>query len=68
MFNPIVGKKCIENPQIEELCERVLSYFWDRLSDGGVDWWPEVEFLTEEMMLDESELMSLFNELGYTKE
>ena len=65
MGNPIVGRKCCENPQLEELCERALSYFWDRLSDGGVEAWPEVEMLADDMMVSEEELITMFHELGY---
>lgn len=50
-----------------ELVERCLSYFWDRLSAEGIDN-PDVEWLAEDMGVDEEELKELFNELGYTED
>ena len=52
----------------KELVERTLSYFWDRLNDGGSDEWPEVEYLCDDMGITEEEMKDVFHRLGYDKE
>lgn len=54
----------MQDQSLQELCERCLSYFWDRLSEEGLDN-PDVEWLTEDMGLNERELKMLFNEAGF---
>lgn len=54
----------IRDQSLQELCERCLSYFWDRLSEEGLDN-PDVEWLAEDMGLNERELKMLFNEAGF---
>ena len=56
--------KIIKDQRLQELCEKCLSYFWDRLSEEGVCN-PDVEWLSEEMVLTEQELMELFKEAGF---
>lgn len=51
-----------------ELVERCLSYFFERLIDGGVEEWAEIEYLCEEMGIEEDELKEVFNRLGYEEE
>lgn len=58
----------MKDVRLQELCERCLSYFADRLFDGGVDEWPEVEGLADDMGITEEELKSLFNEAGFEEE
>lgn len=52
---------------LQELCERCLSYFWDRLKEEGLDN-PDVEWLADEMGINEEELKLLFREAGYEEE
>ena len=52
---------------MEELCERCLSYFWDRLSIEGIDN-PDVEWLAEDMGLTVEEFIELFHEAGFEEE
>lgn len=54
----------LKDMRLQELCERCLSYFWDRLSEEGTDN-PDVEYLADEMGVDEYELKELFREAGY---
>ena len=59
--------KIIKAQRLQELCERCLSYFWDRLSIEGTDN-PDVEWLAEDMGIDEEELVELFHEAGFEEE
>lgn len=56
--------KLMKDQRLQELCERCLSYFWDRLSAEGIDN-PDVEYLADDMGLTEEELVLLFKEAGY---
>ena len=60
-------RKLLQDQSLQELCERCLSYFWDRLSTEGIDN-PDVEWLVEDMGLDEKELVELFHEAGFEEE
>lgn len=60
--------KLLSDQRLQELCERCLSYFADRLFDGGSEEWPEVESLADDMGLDDEELKELFREAGYGEE
>ena len=57
-------RKLLSDRSLQELCERCLSYFWDRLNAEGIDN-PDVEWLAEDMGLTEEELIELFNEAGF---
>ena len=57
-------RKLLQDQRLQELCERCLSYFWDRLSIEGIDN-PDVEWLAEDMGITEEELVELFKEAGY---
>lgn len=59
--------KKMEDYRLQELCERCLSYFWDRLVNEGVDN-PDVEYLADDMGISEEELKSLFLEAGYEED
>lgn len=59
--------KLIKDMRLQELCERCLSYFWDRLSMEGIDN-PDVEWLAEDMGIDDEELIELFKEAGFEEE
>ena len=60
-------RKLLQDQRLQELCERCLSYFWDRLSMEGIDN-PDVEWLAEDMGIDEEELVELFHEVGFEEE
>lgn len=60
-------RKLLSDRSLQELCERCLSYFWDRLNAEGIDN-PDVEWLAEDMGLTEEELIELFNEAGFKEE
>ena len=60
-------RKLLQDQRLQELCERCLSYFWDRLSIEGIDN-PDVEWLAEDMGIDEEELVELFHEAGFEEE
>ena len=60
-------RKLLSDRSLQELCERCLSYFWDRLNAEGIDN-PDVEWLAEDMGLTEEELIELFNEAGFEEE
>ena len=60
-------RKLLSERSLQELCERCLSYFWDRLNAEGIDN-PDVEWLAEDMGLTEEELIELFNEAGFKEE
>ena len=60
-------RKLLRDQRLQELCERCLSYFWDRLSMEGIDN-PDVEWLAEDMGIDEEELVELFHEAGFEEE
>ena len=60
-------RKLLSDRSLQELCERCLSYFWDRLNAEGTDN-PDVEWLAEDMGLTEEELIELFNEAGFKEE
>ena len=57
-------RKLLQDQRLQELCERCLSYFWDRLSVEGIDN-PDVEYLADDMGITEEELVELFKEAGY---
>jgi hypothetical protein len=57
-------RKLLQDQRLQELCERCLSYFWDRLSAEGIDN-PDVEYLADDMGVTEEELRILFMEAGY---
>ena len=57
--------KLLYDERLQELCERCMSYFVDRLFDGGAEEWPEIEFLEDDMGINEEELKSLFIEAGF---
>lgn len=63
-----IGKKIEEHEYLQELTEKVLSYFWDRLVDGGAEEWPEIEYLIEEMEYSEEDLVRMFAMLGFDEE
>ena len=60
-------RKLLQDQRLQELCERCLSYFWDRLSVEGIDN-PDVEWLAEDMGITEEELVELFKEAGFEEE
>lgn len=60
-------RKLLQDQRLQELCERCLSYFWDRLSTEGIDN-PDVEWLAEDIGIDEEELVELFKEAGFEEE
>lgn len=62
-----VTRKLLQDQSLQELCERCLSYFWDRLSAEGADN-PDVEWLAEDMGIDEEKLKMLFREAGFEEE
>ena len=57
----------LKRQRLQELCERCLSYFWDRLSIEGIDN-PDVEWLAEDMGLNVEEFIELFHEAGFEEE
>lgn len=57
----------MQDRSLQELCERCLSYFWDRFKEEGLDN-PDVEWLADEMGINEEELKLLFMEAGYEEE
>ena len=59
--------KLLQDQRLQELCERCLSYFWDRLSIEGIDN-PDVEWLAEDMGLNVEEFIELFHEAGFEEE
>lgn len=60
-------RKLIKDMRLQELCERCLSYFWDRLSIEGIDN-PDVEWLAEDMGLTVEEFIELFHDAGFGEE
>ena len=60
-------RKLLRDQRLQELCERCLSYFWDRLSMEGIDN-PDIEWLVEDMGLDEDEMKEIFKEAGFEEE
>ena len=60
-------RKLIEDMRLQELCERCLSYFWDRFEDMGC-FSDEIEWLMEDMGVDEDEMKEMFREAGFEKE
>lgn len=60
-------RKLLQDQRLQELCERCLSYFWDRLSIEGIDN-PDVEWLAEDMGLNVEEFIELFHEAGFEEE
>lgn len=50
---------------LQELTERCMSYFWDRVCDGAADEWPEVENLCDDMGVSADELIELFRKAGF---
>ena len=57
----------LQRQRLQELCERCLSYFWDRLSIEGIDN-PDVEWLADNMGIENEELIELFEAAGFEKE
>ena len=53
----------LKRQRLQELCERCLSYFWDGYQRTG-----GFGDLVEDMGIDEEELISLFNEVGFEEE
>lgn len=68
--NPVtpMGVLLLLRPDVQEIVEHCLSYFADRLFDGGSEEWAEVETLTEDIGCDDEKLVEVFNLLGYNKE
>ena len=62
-----MSKVIEENIQVREVVEHCLSYFSDRLFDGGCDW-PEIEMLVEDIGIEVEVLREVFNKLGYFAE
>lgn len=60
-------RKLIKNMKLQELCERCLSYFWDRFEDMGC-FSDEIEWLMEDMGVDEDEMKEMFREAGFGEE
>ena len=60
-------RKLLQDQRLQELCERCLSYFWDRLSVEGIDN-PDVEWLADDMGITEEELVELFKEAGFKED
>ena len=60
-------RKLLRDQRLQELCERCLSYFWDRLSIEGTDN-PDVEWLAEDMGLNVEEFIELFHDAGFKEE
>ena len=58
----------LKRQRLQELCERCLSYFWDRLIDGGSAEWAEIDYLVDDMGIDDEELVELFKEAGFEEE
>ena len=61
-------RKLLQDQRLQELCERCLSYFWDRLIDGGSAEWSEIDYLVDDMGIDDEELVELFHEAGFEEE
>ena len=59
-------KALLKDQCLQELCEKCLSFFWDRLSMEGTDN-PDVEWLADEIGISEDELVALFREAGYNE-
>ena len=57
-------RKLLEDMRLQELCERCLSYFWDRFEDMGCSS-EEIEWLMEDMGIGEEEMRGLFREAGF---
>ena len=57
-------RKLLQDQRLQELCERCLSYFWDRFEDVGCSN-EEIEWLMEDMGIDEEEMRGLFREAGF---
>ncbi len=51
-----------------EVVEHCLSYFWDRLTDGGSEEWAEIEMLCDDIGITDRLLKTVFNKLGYEEE
>ena len=61
-------RKLLQDQRLQELCEKCLSYFWDRLIDGGSAEWSEIDYLVDDMGIDDEELVELFKEAGFEEE
>ena len=59
--------RLIKDARLQELCEKCLSFFWDRLIDGGSAEWTEIDYLVDQMGIEDEELMELFKEAGFEK-
>lgn len=57
-----------KDAQVREVVEHCLSYFSERLFDGGAEQWAEIEMLVDDIGISEEELITVFQELGYDKE
>ena len=51
-------RKLLQEQRLQELCERCLSYFWDRFEDMGC-FSDEIEWLMEDMGVDEEEMKEM---------
>lgn len=60
-------RKLLQDQRLQELCERCLSYFWDRFEDMGC-FSDEIEWLMEDMGVDEDEMKEMFREAGFGEE
>ena len=60
-------RSLLKRQRLQELCERCLSYFWDRFEDMGC-FSEEIEWLMEDMGVDEDEMKEMFSEAGFEKE
>lgn len=62
-----ITRKLLQEQRLQELCERCLSYFWDRFEDMGC-FSDEIEWLMEDMGVDEEEMKEMFKEAGFGEE
>ena len=68
MNRTTMGDVINKDAGVREVVEHCLSYFWDRLSDGGSDQWAEIEMLCEDIGTTDENLIDAFNKLGYEQE
>lgn len=62
-----MGVQMLIHPQAQEVVEKCLGYFWDRLVEEGYDN-PDIEYLCDDLGITEDELKKQFNILGYEEE
>jgi hypothetical protein len=60
-----VGSACETFGNVREVVEHCLSYFWERLKDGGSREWAEIEMLCDDIGTSDKELIEVFRILGY---